>query len=95
MAVQDTQMEQSKGRIINEWDILDENLHRQEAAMPFSRFVARSAPKLPWMLPRAAYKISFLSIIVSPQLSAKHRLQYTPVHQSYATGACSGVHILL
>ena len=41
-------MEQSKGRIINEWDILDENLHRQEAAMPFSQFVARhvSTPSL-------------------------------------------------
>lgn len=41
-------MEQSKGRVINEWDILDENLHRQEAAMPFSQFVARhvSTPAL-------------------------------------------------
>ena len=39
--MQETLMEQSKGRIINEWDILDENLHRQEAAMPFSQFVSR------------------------------------------------------
>ena len=41
LRTQETQMEQSKGRIINEWDILDENLHRQEAAMPFSQFVSR------------------------------------------------------
>ena len=34
-------MEQSKGLIVNEWDILDENLHRQEAAMPFRQFVSR------------------------------------------------------
>ena len=40
---QDIQMEQSKGRIINEWDVLDESLHRQEAAMPFSQFASRSA----------------------------------------------------
>ena len=41
LRTQETQMQQSKGRIINEWDILDENLHRQEAAMPFSQFVSR------------------------------------------------------
>ena len=38
---QDVQMEQSKGRVINEWDMLDEILHRQEAAMPFSQFASR------------------------------------------------------
>ncbi|CAK0784136.1 hypothetical protein CVIRNUC_007339 [Coccomyxa viridis] len=43
-ASRETLMEQSKGRIINEWDILDENLHRQEAAMPFSQFVSRAKP---------------------------------------------------
>lgn len=40
---QDVQMEQSKGRVINEWDMLDEILHRQEAAMPFSQFASRSS----------------------------------------------------
>ena len=44
---QDIQMEQSKGRIVNEWDILDEMLHRQEAAMPFSQFASRLVAHCP------------------------------------------------
>jgi hypothetical protein len=69
-------MEQSKGRIINEWDILDENLHRQEAAMPFSQFVAR----------HVSPSLLQYSSPVAFQLSRKHRLRQTPMHQSYCQG---------
>lgn len=61
-------MEQSKGRIINEWDILDENLHRQEAAMPFSQFVARHvAPSLL----QFSSPVGFLSVMLPSSVVRK------------------------
>ena len=73
-------MEQSKGRVINEWDILDENLHRQEAAMPFSQFVARHVSTPALLLSYTAHQ-SVLSIMLL-FLSEEHRLRQTPMHQS-------------